>query len=541
MIAFAADHVLDGGGLANYSASVAVVGATGAIGIYDVPKVDVTTVAMHSRGVHRRLDARLRHAADHDGAGGAGRRSGGRAAARSDRVPPPQCAQDRRPDDDRQSLHRLGPHARDPRQARAASDLARPGRGEGRGRRGHRRRHRRRLRRPRTMAPAPIARSARSRSIPRAASRSMAIASRWATASEPLWPTAWQVISAAIADAGDRGARSTCSTRSSWSTLRRPLHDERRPRRTRPQEIRAGCRRSAPRPAHPAAPMSAPRRWRRRHASCSASACGRRRSSCGASRRAIRARSSGTRPSGRTSSSCMSGLPPLPLPAIAAKAHAENGVTGAMAHAFSRWAWSQATFPIGAARTGPPTSTRSRVRHGAGAFSRLDRTRRRLSADRLQPDRHRLHVALRHAGARRDRARDRGAAHRQGLQRARMRPGAGSGGGARAGAGRLRHGRRLCAPRDPAALRGRPRQRAMEPRRLSRRPRLRPAAARSRDRGAAAAIAQRGAEGHGGGGDDPGRSGAPQRHLRRHRPPFPGAAGDRRTCSREHSRDRPSP
>ena len=49
--AFAADHVLDGGGLANYSANVAVVGATAAIGIYDIPKVDVTTVALHSRGV----------------------------------------------------------------------------------------------------------------------------------------------------------------------------------------------------------------------------------------------------------------------------------------------------------------------------------------------------------------------------------------------------------------------------------------------------------------------------------------------------------
>jgi len=49
--AFAADHVLDGGGLANYSPSVAVVGATGALGIYDVPKVDVTTVAEHTRGV----------------------------------------------------------------------------------------------------------------------------------------------------------------------------------------------------------------------------------------------------------------------------------------------------------------------------------------------------------------------------------------------------------------------------------------------------------------------------------------------------------
>src|SRR5258705_8841073 len=48
---FAADHVLDGGGLMNYSVSVAVVGATGAIGIYDIPRVDVTTIAVHSRGV----------------------------------------------------------------------------------------------------------------------------------------------------------------------------------------------------------------------------------------------------------------------------------------------------------------------------------------------------------------------------------------------------------------------------------------------------------------------------------------------------------
>jgi len=51
MRAFAADHVLDGGGLANYSGDVAHVGATAALGIYDVPKVDVTTVALHSRGV----------------------------------------------------------------------------------------------------------------------------------------------------------------------------------------------------------------------------------------------------------------------------------------------------------------------------------------------------------------------------------------------------------------------------------------------------------------------------------------------------------
>src|ERR1700704_5176656 len=49
--AFAADHVLDGGGLANYSPSVATVAAAASIGIYDVPKVDVPTVALHTRGV----------------------------------------------------------------------------------------------------------------------------------------------------------------------------------------------------------------------------------------------------------------------------------------------------------------------------------------------------------------------------------------------------------------------------------------------------------------------------------------------------------
>ena len=49
--AFVADQELDGGGLANLSAAVAFVGATASIGMYDVPKVDVTTVARHSRAV----------------------------------------------------------------------------------------------------------------------------------------------------------------------------------------------------------------------------------------------------------------------------------------------------------------------------------------------------------------------------------------------------------------------------------------------------------------------------------------------------------
>ncbi len=51
MTAFASDQELNGGGLANLSAAVALVGAAATIGMYDVPKVDVTSVARHSRAV----------------------------------------------------------------------------------------------------------------------------------------------------------------------------------------------------------------------------------------------------------------------------------------------------------------------------------------------------------------------------------------------------------------------------------------------------------------------------------------------------------
>ena len=85
----------------------------------------------------------------------------------------------------------------------------------------------------------------------------------------------------------------------------------------------------------------------------------------------------------------MPGLPPLSLPAIAAKAHARNGVTGAMAHAFSRWAWSQATFPV-AGQTWTAEIDALAVRQGDGKFARLDRTQRQISAHRQQPVRHRL-------------------------------------------------------------------------------------------------------------------------------------------------------
>ncbi|HEY4857670.1 MAG TPA: molybdopterin cofactor-binding domain-containing protein [Xanthobacteraceae bacterium] len=69
----------------------------------------------------------------------------------------------------------------------------------------------------------------------------------------------------------------------------------------------------------------------------------------------------------------MPGLAPLSLPSIAAKAHARNDVTGAMTHAFSRWGWSRANFPI-AGQTWSADIDALAVRKGGGKYSRLDRS-----------------------------------------------------------------------------------------------------------------------------------------------------------------------
>jgi CO/xanthine dehydrogenase Mo-binding subunit len=66
------------------------------------------------------------------------------------------------------------------------------------------------------------------------------------------------------------------------------------------------------------------------------------------------------------------GLSPLPLNAIAAKAHQQGGVTGAMTHAFSRWAWSQATFALPGGDWSADIDALA-VRRGAGEFKVLDR------------------------------------------------------------------------------------------------------------------------------------------------------------------------
>jgi CO/xanthine dehydrogenase Mo-binding subunit len=64
----------------------------------------------------------------------------------------------------------------------------------------------------------------------------------------------------------------------------------------------------------------------------------------------------------------------LALPAVAARAHARNFVTGAMAHAFSRWGWSRATFPVVAGQTWTADIDALAVRRGGGKYVRLDRS-----------------------------------------------------------------------------------------------------------------------------------------------------------------------
>ena len=211
---FAADHVLDGGGLANFSASVATVGATGAIGIYDIPKVDVTTVALHSRGVtagsmrgYGTLQTMTALEVLIDEAAAAlpldpiefrrrnALKTGGRTMTGN-----PYSVSVRTPE----ILDKLEKHPI--WQQRAARESARAAR---RDRRRHRRglrhqglRHRRGL----------LAGHGGDRSA-RAGSPSTAITSRWATASGRRSPTGWRLIWAA-SPTKSRSRESTPSTRS---------------------------------------------------------------------------------------------------------------------------------------------------------------------------------------------------------------------------------------------------------------------------------------------------------------------------------------
>jgi CO/xanthine dehydrogenase Mo-binding subunit len=140
----------------------------------------------------------------------------------------------------------------------------------------------------------------------------------------------------------------------------------------------------------------------------------------------------------------MTGLSPLPLRAIAAKTHELKGVTGAMAHAFSRWAWSQGTYHIAGEEWSADIDALA-VRYGGDKFTHLER-----SAVAFPPtDYNRIGTAFSALCgtviSHRSRARDRRTAHCQSLQCAGMRQGSCSRGGTRAIPRRFRHGRRLRA------------------------------------------------------------------------------------------------
>ncbi|MBN9020585.1 MAG: xanthine dehydrogenase family protein molybdopterin-binding subunit, partial [Rhizobiales bacterium] len=70
----------------------------------------------------------------------------------------------------------------------------------------------------------------------------------------------------------------------------------------------------------------------------------------------------------------LSGLPPLGQADVVAKAYEQKGVTGAMAHAFSRWAWAQAAFPLGDGPDWVSDIDALAVSRAGGAFELLDRS-----------------------------------------------------------------------------------------------------------------------------------------------------------------------
>jgi CO/xanthine dehydrogenase Mo-binding subunit len=116
----------------------------------------------------------------------------------------------------------------------------------------------------------------------------------------------------------------------------------------------------------------------------------------------------------------MSGLAPLPLSAVAARARHRGGDGARL----------QSLVMVGGDlqhRRRAMDGRHRRARRAPSAWRiRLSRPQlRQVSADQLQPDRNKLLVGVRHGGSHRDRARDRRVAYRASLQRAGMRPGLG--------------------------------------------------------------------------------------------------------------------
>ena len=442
--AFAADHVLDGGGLANFSANVATVGATAAIGIYDIPKVDVTTVALHSRGVTAgsmrgygtlqtmtALEVLIDEAAAalpldpiefrrRNALKTGGRTMTGNPYSVSVRTPEildklekhpiwQQRAQEKARAQQAGMLVGTGVACvtkdygtgADCSLGRVEIDPRRPDRDPLRScRDGQRHRHRARQpgggpsrrRRRRSHGRASRHLSTRSALVTSGDPYTMDQTTQDAAEQNPRWvPAISSATSASIgAHVGTQAAAEAARVIFRFGLWPAALELWRiAPTDPRAKEWDDGALEG--RAARHAGPGAAAVAGARRDGACA------------------------------------------------------QFVTGAMAHGFSRWAWSRARFPVAGRTMDRAEIDALAVRRGDGKFAAPRSHQRQISADRQQPDRHHLHVDVRHAGPRRDRARHRRAAHRQGLQRARMRPGAGAGGRARAGARRLRDGRRLCA------------------------------------------------------------------------------------------------
>ncbi len=204
-----------------------------------------------------------------------------------------------------------------------------------------------------------------------------------------------------------------------------------------------------------------------------------------------------------------------------------NAVTGTMAHAFSRWSWSEASFDIGGEAWSADIDALA-IRRGGGAFERLDRMAvafpptayNRIGTSFTSTCGTLVRIEIEKATgivriAKAYSVLECGEALVPEVVRGQSQ------GGFAMGLGQALM--ETLPPFEDGPGNGQWRSRP-----LSHRPRVRPAAPRSRGRDPAAAVAEGTAEGHGRGRDDPGGAGAAQRHQRRHRPSLHLAAGDGR-------------
>lgn len=312
--AFAADHVLDGGGLANFSANVATVAATAAIGIYDIPKVDVTTVAVHSRGVTAgsmrgygtlqtmtALEVLIDEAASelkvdpiafrrNNALKQNGRTMTGNPYIVSVRTPEILDKLEKHPVwQQRADFKQKAPEGR-----LVGTGLACVTKDYGAGA-------------DCSLGRVEIDQEGRIAihcdHVEMGNGIGTALANRVAG---HLGTVADEVAVSRVDSYDALGLVTSGDPYTRW--IRRP--------RISPRRTRAGCLRSARRPAHRSVPMSARIRRPRRRASSSASACGRRRSSSGTSPRPIRAPGNGTEHAGRTASSCSTISRRCPCPSL---------------------------------------------------------------------------------------------------------------------------------------------------------------------------------------------------------------------------------